>query len=215
MRKNEWVWVSVAFLFTGMKLNIPQTQKMYSTTKCIIPCLKGCLLFTIIQKSATYRVFQKEIYNGISTVTVWRVLWKRLHLKAYKIFSVYAFKCKRFRNTRHTVTFVIPLCSSFLNTLHYQWRSRWTVTIQGENRCALLHYDSPKHCTCPLNKFMNAFKVAKLVLKDLLFQVKRFGRFIYNLALLFTVAPYCKPSLIKGECLWFWNQTTPVFHDKF
>jgi hypothetical protein len=37
---------------------------------------------------------------------------KGLHLKAYKpwtIDSLYAFKYKRFRNTRHTVTFRIPL----------------------------------------------------------------------------------------------------------
>jgi hypothetical protein len=32
-----------------------------------------------------YRVFQKEIYNGIPNVTVWRVSQKRLHLKAYKL----------------------------------------------------------------------------------------------------------------------------------
>jgi hypothetical protein len=32
--------------------------------------------------------------------------------------NLYAFKYKCFRNTRHTVTFGIPLLSSFLNTLH-------------------------------------------------------------------------------------------------
>jgi hypothetical protein len=32
-----------------------------------------------------HRAFQKELYNGISNVTVWRVLRKRLHLKAYKL----------------------------------------------------------------------------------------------------------------------------------
>jgi hypothetical protein len=31
-----------------------------------------------------YSVFQKELYNGIANVTVWRVLLKCLHLKAYK-----------------------------------------------------------------------------------------------------------------------------------
>jgi hypothetical protein len=29
--------------------------------------------------------FQKELYNGIPNVTLWRVLRKRLHLKAYKL----------------------------------------------------------------------------------------------------------------------------------
>jgi hypothetical protein len=32
-----------------------------------------------------YRVFQKELYNGISNLTVWRVLRKHLHIKAYKL----------------------------------------------------------------------------------------------------------------------------------
>jgi hypothetical protein len=32
-----------------------------------------------------YMVFQKELYNSIPNVTVWRVLRKRLHLKAYKL----------------------------------------------------------------------------------------------------------------------------------
>jgi hypothetical protein len=31
-----------------------------------------------------YRVFQKELYNGIPNVAMWQVLQKGLHLKAYK-----------------------------------------------------------------------------------------------------------------------------------
>jgi hypothetical protein len=38
-------------------------------------------------------VFQKELYNGIPNVTVWRVLWKRSHLKAYKL-SIVQGACK-------------------------------------------------------------------------------------------------------------------------
>jgi hypothetical protein len=30
-------------------------------------------------------VFQKELFNSIPTITAWRVLRKRLHLKAYKL----------------------------------------------------------------------------------------------------------------------------------
>jgi hypothetical protein len=70
-------------------------------------------------------VFQKELYNGIPYVTVWRVLRKRLHLEAYKL------------------------------------------SISGKTWCVLLHYDSSKHCTCPLNKFIQAFKIVKLLLKHL------------------------------------------------
>jgi hypothetical protein len=35
-----------------------------------------------------YRVLQKELYSGIPNVTVRRVLQKRLHLKAYKLFFI-------------------------------------------------------------------------------------------------------------------------------
>jgi hypothetical protein len=34
---------------------------------------------------AVYRVFHKELYNGIPNVTVWRLLRKRLYLKTYKL----------------------------------------------------------------------------------------------------------------------------------
>jgi hypothetical protein len=40
------------------------------------------------------------------------------------------------------------------------------VTILGETRCVFLHYDSSKHYTFPLNKFVYAFKVVKLFLKQ-------------------------------------------------
>jgi hypothetical protein len=61
----------------------------------------------------------KKLYNDIPDVTVRRELRKRLHSKAHKLSIVrtmnklYAFKCKRLRNTRRTVTFGIPLQSFF------------------------------------------------------------------------------------------------------
>jgi hypothetical protein len=36
-------------------------------------------------------MFQKELYNGIPNVTVWQMLGKRLHLKAYKLPIVIVF----------------------------------------------------------------------------------------------------------------------------
>jgi hypothetical protein len=65
-----------------------------------------------------YRMFLKELYSGNVNVTVWRVLRKLLYLKVYKLRidqgidgdgSLYALKCKRFRNTRHRVIFGIPM----------------------------------------------------------------------------------------------------------
>jgi hypothetical protein len=35
-----------------------------------------------------YGMFQKQLYNDIPEVTMWRALRKRLHLKAYKLFVV-------------------------------------------------------------------------------------------------------------------------------
>jgi hypothetical protein len=35
--------------------------------------------------SYEYTVFQKELYDGISEVTIWRMLRKRLYLKVYKL----------------------------------------------------------------------------------------------------------------------------------
>jgi hypothetical protein len=37
---------------------------------------------------------------------------------------------------------------------HHQWKSHWTVAKTGETRHVMLQYDSSKHCTCPLNKFI-------------------------------------------------------------
>jgi hypothetical protein len=39
----------------------------------------------MITCSGIYRTFKNQFYNGIRDVTVWRVLRKRLHLKAYKL----------------------------------------------------------------------------------------------------------------------------------
>jgi hypothetical protein len=71
--------------------------------------------------------FKNSFTNGIPHVTVWRVLRKRLHLKEckpplkfIKILikmnfngGLHSFKCKRFRNTLHTVTFGIPFVKLF------------------------------------------------------------------------------------------------------
>jgi hypothetical protein len=49
-------------------------------------------------------VFQKELYNGIPNATAWRVLRKRLHLKAYQLSVVQAVKLRqRGRPTRKTI----------------------------------------------------------------------------------------------------------------
>jgi hypothetical protein len=73
--------------------------------------------------------FKKSFTMGLQMLAVWRVLRKCLHLRAYKVSIVhhvqppwtmnnlYAFKRKRFRNTRHTA-FRIPLRSSFWNSLY-------------------------------------------------------------------------------------------------
>jgi hypothetical protein len=114
----------------------------------------------------------KKFYNGIPNVTLWRVLRKRLHLKAYKIsifqgvewwivctpLSVNVFEHSSHSNIWNTIVQLF-----FQTTLHYQWKSLWTVTIPGGTQCVLLYYDSSKHCTStrPLNKNIQVFKVVK------------------------------------------------------
>jgi hypothetical protein len=134
--------------------------------------VRGSAMLDHKELQTLHRVFQKELYNGILNVTLWQVLRKRLHLRACKLSIVqgverclYAFKCKCFRNSCHKVTFRIPSYRYFWNTLHYQLRSQWIVTIPGKTRYVLLHYDSSNHRTCPLNTFIQALKVVKLFLE--------------------------------------------------
>jgi hypothetical protein len=47
--------------------------------------LQIIILLQCFKRVIKYRVFKKELYNGILNVTVWRELRKRLRLKAYKL----------------------------------------------------------------------------------------------------------------------------------
>jgi hypothetical protein len=60
--------------------------------------------------------------------------------------------------TLNTLTFGKPLWNSFWNTLHYQWKSQWIVTVQGKTWYVLLHYDSSKHCIYIL--WINLYKLS-------------------------------------------------------
>jgi hypothetical protein len=65
---------------------------------------------------------------------VWRVVRERLHLKAYKLsinqhlgrWIICVLLSKSVFNTRHTVTFGMPLWSSFWNTLYISW---WWILL--------------------------------------------------------------------------------------
>jgi hypothetical protein len=111
-------------------------------------------------------VFQKELYNGIPNVTVWRVLRKRLHLKAYKLSIVQDVE-------RWIVCTPLSIdeyhSKVFLSILRYQWKLHWTVATPGKTRCALLHYDTTKYGKCSTNKFTYTFKVVKLFLNHPVF----------------------------------------------
>jgi hypothetical protein len=104
--------------------------------------------------------------KSFTNVTVWRVLACKLSIVEPLPEAVRWF-------VRHSVRKCFMrqgccvVCGKEVTTglPHYQWESHRTVTIPGETRCALLHYDSSKHCTCPPNKFIYAFKVVKLFLK--------------------------------------------------
>jgi hypothetical protein len=52
-------------------------------------------------------VFQKELHNGITNFTVLQVTIH--HSTPCMTDSLYTFKCKSFRKTRHTLTFGMTL----------------------------------------------------------------------------------------------------------
>jgi hypothetical protein len=41
-----------------------------------------------------------------------------------------------------------------------------TLKMPGKTRCVLLHYYSSKHCACPVNKFISALRVVKLIFNN-------------------------------------------------
>jgi hypothetical protein len=45
----------------------------------------GLSNYNICVMERLHKVFRKEFYIGIPNVTMWRVLWKRLHLKTCKV----------------------------------------------------------------------------------------------------------------------------------
>jgi hypothetical protein len=72
----------------------------YST--CIFKCATDVNLDSIRTK-LIYRKFQKGLYNGIQNFAVWRVLQKRLHLKAYKLCIISFQSCKALFETPCTM----------------------------------------------------------------------------------------------------------------
>jgi hypothetical protein len=58
-------------------------------------------------------MFQKELYSGVPNVTVWRVLRKRLHLKAYKLSIV-----QHLDQSRIVVSHVTLRCGNFMKNVH-------------------------------------------------------------------------------------------------
>jgi hypothetical protein len=85
---------------------------------------------------ATHRhIAQDNILDGYTgcfkkmLTVVFQTLLCGYSSKCWTMDSLYTFHCKSFRNTRHTVTFGIPQSSFFLNSLPYQWKPHWTVTI--------------------------------------------------------------------------------------
>jgi hypothetical protein len=100
------------------------------------------------------------------TLTALDLMYKEFKINLYKTTSrcwttasLYALKCKRFRNTRHTLTFGIPLQRSFWNTLHYQWKPHWTVTILGKTQWAATLYQFK---TLYMSLWINSNTLSKL-----------------------------------------------------
>jgi hypothetical protein len=63
--------------------------------------------------NVSYTVFQKKLYNGISNLTVLRILRKRLYLKAYELYIVLDLGLR---------TVCTPLSVNVFITLEYHFR---------------------------------------------------------------------------------------------
>jgi hypothetical protein len=85
-----------------------------------------------------YRVLQKELYSCIQTVTVWRVLRKLLHLKAYKLSIV----------QHHGWLMVcMPLSLNVFITLATQWNLEYRCKALLETPCVAS--ESRMNCNYP------------------------------------------------------------------
>jgi hypothetical protein len=101
-----------------------------------------------------------------------------------------------------TMVYRMLLCGCFWNTLHYQWRSHWTLTSPAKTRRVLLYYGSSKHCTWSLNKFIYAFKVVKFFLKH---AVRIFVCEV-KLSHLAEAMIYCTVSISDDGWWWAWSK---------
>jgi hypothetical protein len=61
---------------------------------CVLPVsLFLDLLLCSFARAKLCKLFKKELYNGIPNITVWRLLRRRLYLKAYKLSIVQGVEC--------------------------------------------------------------------------------------------------------------------------
>jgi hypothetical protein len=120
--------------------------------------------------SSNYRVFQKKLYNGIPNVSVasgtitftLKGVQKIHRSRCYTTDSLYAFKRKHspHSNIRNAIVKLL-LKHPALLVCH-----TGPYSILDKPQRVSLHYDGSKHCTCPLNKCLQASEVVKLFSKQ-------------------------------------------------
>jgi hypothetical protein len=66
------------------EMGLPKKFSKYVYVDVEFKWLQSAWTLSIVRNSK-YKVFKKGPYNGIPNVAVWRVLRKRLHLKAYSV----------------------------------------------------------------------------------------------------------------------------------
>jgi hypothetical protein len=133
-----------------------------SGSNCVIWTISPILIYgtsaKIVSTLFTYIIY---IYNDLQLLVVQGI--------SKRVLQLYS-KCCCVASV--TKTFTLKGVQIIHRSTPYHWKSHWTVTIPGETPCILLHYGSSKHCTCPLNKFTQAFKVVKLFFKHPALPVK-------------------------------------------
>jgi hypothetical protein len=106
------LWLALAYLclWISVILQFSFFQRWTALNKVHILWIHLQQICVNVKNNIT--MFQKGLSSGNPNVTVWRVLWKWLHLKAYKLSIVQgverwivctSFKCKRFRTIWYTI----------------------------------------------------------------------------------------------------------------
>jgi hypothetical protein len=101
---------------------------VYGFTLTVVPRFDGRLFLSRLETNELYRPFQEELRNCIRSVTGWRLLRKRLRLKAFKLSTVQSVE-------RWIVSVSMPLHANVFVTLATQYHLEYRCKSLFETPC--------------------------------------------------------------------------------